>query len=76
MTEPIFTPANLVDHRDALLALNIEYAAWAVPEMEAFFGINLQASLGMPVAEYVASMLDTICGEPPPRKPLPRRVPT
>jgi GNAT superfamily N-acetyltransferase len=67
VTEPIFTPANLVDHRDALLAFNIEYAAWAVPEMEAFFGINLQASLGMPVAEYVASMLDTICGEPPPR---------
>jgi GNAT superfamily N-acetyltransferase len=65
--EPTFTPANPVTQRDALLAINVEYASWAATEMEAYFGINVQASIGMTVAEYVSSVLDTICGDPPPR---------
>ena len=67
MQTPLFTPANPVNHRDALLALNVEYASWAATEIDAYFGVNSEASLGMTIAEYVSSVLDTICGDPPPR---------
>ena len=67
MTEPTFIPANPVDHRDALIALNIEYVSWVAAEAESYFGISTQDAIGMPIAEYVPTMLDTICGEPPPR---------
>lgn len=67
MTEPTFTPANPVDHRDALIALNIEYVSWVAEAAEIYFGISTQASIGMTIAEYVPTVLDTICGDPPPR---------
>ena len=42
MLEPTFIPANPVDHRDALIALNIEYVSWLAAEGEAYFGISAQ----------------------------------
>jgi GNAT superfamily N-acetyltransferase len=67
VTEPTFTPATPVDHRDALIALNVEYVSWVAAEAESYFGISTQASIGMTIAEYVPTVLDTICGDPPPR---------
>jgi GNAT superfamily N-acetyltransferase len=67
MTTPTFTPATPVDHRDALLALNVEYLTWLSAAIDVHFGINSQAASGMTVTEYVSSVLDTICGESPPR---------
>jgi len=67
VTEPIFTPTNPVDHRDALIALNVEYVSWVAAEAESYFGISTQDSIGMTIAEYIPTVLDTICGDPPPR---------
>ncbi|HJZ47607.1 MAG TPA: GNAT family N-acetyltransferase [Roseiflexaceae bacterium] len=67
MTTPTFTPATPVDQRDALIALNVEYLSWAAAEAETSFGITPQAAIGMTIAEYVPTLLDTICGDPPPR---------
>jgi GNAT superfamily N-acetyltransferase len=67
IAEPTFTPANPVDHRDALIALNIEYMSWAAIEFKSSFGIATEDALGMTIAEYVPTVLDKLCGEPPPR---------
>jgi GNAT superfamily N-acetyltransferase len=63
----IFTPANPVEHRDALIALNVEYLTSVAAAVDAHFGINSQAAMGTTVAEYVSTVLDKICGESPPR---------
>jgi GNAT superfamily N-acetyltransferase len=67
MTTPTFTPANPVEHREALLALNVEYLTWLSAAIDAHFGINSQAASGLTVTEYVSTVLDKICGESPPR---------
>ena len=67
MSEPTFIPANPVDHRDALIALNIEYMSWLSTEGESYFGISAQDSIGMTIAEYVPTVLNAVCGDPPPR---------
>jgi GNAT superfamily N-acetyltransferase len=67
MKTPIFTPATPVAQRDALIAINVEYLSWVAAEAETYFGITPQAAIGMTIAEYVPTVLDTICGDPPPR---------
>lgn len=67
MTTPIFTVANPVEHRDALIALNVEYLTWVAAAMDIYFGIDSQAASDTTVADYVSTVLDTICGESPPR---------
>jgi hypothetical protein len=60
-------PANPVAQRDALIAINVEYLSWVATAAETHFGITPQASIGMTIAEYVPTVLDTICGVSPPR---------
>lgn len=62
-----FLLANPVAHRDAILGINVEYMAWVADGIEKSFGLTPQALLGMAPAEYVASVIDKVCGEPPPR---------
>ena len=67
MKTPTFTPANPVTHRNALIAINVEYLSWVAAEGETYFGITPQDAIGMTIAEYVPTVLDKICGDPPPR---------
>lgn len=67
MQAPTFTPANPVTHHDALIAINVEYLSWLAAEGEAYFGIKAEDSLGMSITEYIPTVLDKICGDPPPR---------
>lgn len=67
MLTPRFVPATPAAHRAALLELNLEYATWVATEIETAVGINTQALIGMPLAAYIDSILDTICGDTPPR---------
>nr|WP_295768970.1 GNAT family N-acetyltransferase [Rhodoferax sp.] len=62
-----FTLASPIAHRDAILRINIEYMAWVTAGIEKSFGLTSQALLGMDVAEYVAGVMDKVCGELPPR---------
>lgn len=61
------TLANPVADRDALLGLNIEYMSWVAEGIEQSFGLTSLALLGMDLPAYVSSVIDKVCGEPPPR---------
>jgi len=62
-----FTLANPVTHRDALMGINMEYMAWVAAGIEQSFGLTSQALLGMALPDYVASVIDKVCGVSPPR---------
>ncbi|MEO8103147.1 MAG: GNAT family N-acetyltransferase [Betaproteobacteria bacterium] len=66
MTPFTFTLADPVVHRDALININIDYISWLATEIEKSFAISPQVLLGMGVPEYVASVIDKVCGDPPP----------
>jgi GNAT superfamily N-acetyltransferase len=66
MTEPTFRIADPVADRDALLAINIEYVAWVFMEIEAMSGLTALEILGAAVPDYVATVIDKVCGDPPP----------
>ena len=67
MSSPTFRLADPVADRAALIALNVEYVTWVFAEIEQRFGMTAQAVLGMPVADYVPTIIDKVCGDPPPR---------
>lgn len=46
---------------------NLEYMSWVAAGIEQTFGLTPKDFLGMELAEYVASVIDKVCGEPPPR---------
>jgi len=67
MTVPTLRIADPVADRAALLALNVEYVSWVFAEIEAMSGMTARAILGAEVADYVATVIDKVCGDPPPR---------
>jgi GNAT superfamily N-acetyltransferase len=67
VNNPTFTLASPIAHRDAILGINIEYMAWVADGIEKTFGIASHDLLGMDIADYVASVIDKVCGEAPPR---------
>ena len=62
-----FVLANPIAHGDALLTLNIEYMSWVAAGIAQTFGITARDLLGMELPDYVASVIDKVCGEAPPR---------
>jgi GNAT superfamily N-acetyltransferase len=71
-TKPImphheFVVANVASHREELTELNIEYLSWVFTEVESLFGVPVDEVAGMPVHEYVPTVIDKVCGDPPPR---------
>ena len=66
MTSPTFTIADPIRDRSRLLDLNTEYMAWNSDEVEKALGVNVATLVGMPIADYVASVIDKVCGAPPP----------
>ena len=67
MTSPTFRIADPVADRQALLDINIEYVSWVFAEIEQSFGVPARDILGMEVADYVPTVIDKVCGDPPPR---------
>lgn len=59
---PRFILANPHTHGTDLLTLNVEYMAWVLAEMEHITGIPAEEQLGMTVPQYVASVVDKVCG--------------
>lgn len=66
MHEPEFVAADPVAHRADLIALNVEYLSWVFGEIENEFGVAADDVVGMPVAEYVPTVIHKVCGDPPP----------
>ncbi len=67
MASTTFTVANLAEHRELLLQLNVEYMSWALAEVGKIIGATPAAIVGMSPADYVASVIDKVCGEGPPK---------
>lgn len=66
MMSPDFIIANIASHRSELIELNVEYASWALSEMEKRFGVPADEIVGMPAREYIPTVIDKVCGDPPP----------
>jgi GNAT superfamily N-acetyltransferase len=62
-----FIIADPVSHRSELLELNIEYMTWVFKGVESHLGILADEVVGMPAAEYVPTVIDKVCGAPPPK---------
>jgi ribosomal protein S18 acetylase RimI-like enzyme len=67
VTSPRFRMADPVADRQALLDINIEYVSWVFAEIEKSFCVPARDILGMEVADYVPTVIDKVCGDPPPR---------
>jgi ribosomal protein S18 acetylase RimI-like enzyme len=67
MPSPTFRPADPATDRQALIDLNVEYVTWVFAEFEKAFGATARDVFGMEVADYVPTVIDKVCGDPPPR---------
>ena len=67
MSSPTFRLADPVADRAALIALNVEYVSWVFAEIEQLSGLTARGILGMEVVDYVPTVIDKVCGDPPPR---------
>ena len=67
MSTPTFRLADPVADRATLIDINVEYVTWVFAEIEKMFGVTGRSILGMEVADYVPTIIDKVCGDPPPR---------
>src|SRR5471032_2090043 len=67
MTTLTFRLADPLADRARLIAMNVEYVTWVFAEIEKMFGVPPRDILGMAVADYVPTIIDKVCDDPPPR---------
>ena len=67
MCPPEFIPADVLAHREALVELNVAYLSWVFAELEKLFDVPADQIVGMPAREYVPTVIDKVCGDPPPK---------
>lgn len=66
MLPPDFIAADMLVHREALIALNVEYVSWVFAEVEQLFNVPSDQIVGVPAHAYVPTVIDTLCGAAPP----------
>ena len=66
LSNPNFRLADPVADRATLLDINVEYVTWVFAEIEKLFGVPPGDILGMEVVDYVPTVIDKVCGDPPP----------
>lgn len=62
-----FIAANIGSHIDELIELNVEYLSWVFEGIETLFGVPADQIVGMPANEYVPSVIEKVCADPPPK---------
>lgn len=67
MSIPNFRLADPIADRAALLDMNIEYVTWVFAEIAKMSRMTARDILGAEVADYVPTVIDKVCGDPPPR---------
>jgi carbonic anhydrase len=67
LNTPIFRLADPTADRAALVDINLEYVGWVFAEIETMSGMTARDILGAEVADYVPTVIDKVCGDPPPR---------
>ena len=53
-------------HREQLVDINVEYVSWVLAGVEKLFAVPADHIVGMSAAEYVAMVIDKLCGAVPP----------
>lgn len=66
MLQPELTAADARVHRNDLIELNVEYVSWVFAEIERLFGVPADQIFGVPARDYVPTVIDKVCGDPPP----------
>ena len=64
--QPTFTIADILVHREALIALNVEYVSWVFAGVGKLFEVPTDQIVGLPPHEYVPTVIDKVCGHAPP----------
>lgn len=67
MPEHEFIVANVHEHRDDLISLNVEYLSWVFNGIEELFAVPSDEVVGVPARDYVPTVIDKVCGDPPPK---------
>jgi ribosomal protein S18 acetylase RimI-like enzyme len=67
MIEYEFLIADPKTNRNDLIQLNVEYLSWVFDGIESNFNVPADMVVGMPASEYVPSVIDKVCGDPPPK---------
>ena len=67
MPNIVFIVADVASHQDELIELNIEYLSWVFAETAQLFAVTAESIVGMTVSEYVPTVIDKVCGDPPPK---------
>lgn len=67
MPNVAFLRADPLADRADLIQMNVEYLSWVFGEVERAFGVPADAVVGMPVSDYVPTVIDKLCGAPPPK---------
>ncbi len=62
-----FIEAHPIANKDELIELNVEYLSWVFEGIENIFSVPRDQIVGMPAREYVPSIIDKVCGDPPPK---------
>ena len=62
-----FITVDFQKHRSQLIDLSIEHLNWAVKEINAYYGIDLSAEMGISVREYVTENIEKLCSVTPPQ---------
>jgi GNAT superfamily N-acetyltransferase len=66
VSTPTFRIADPAADRSALIAMNVEYVRWVFAEIQQMTGMTAREILGAEVADYVPTVIDKVCGDPPP----------
>jgi GNAT superfamily N-acetyltransferase len=67
MPHPEFIAASATTHRDELIELNTEYMSWVFDQIERHFAVSVRDIVGMSARDYVPTVIDKVCGDPPPK---------
>jgi ribosomal protein S18 acetylase RimI-like enzyme len=62
-----FIAANPIANKEELIELNVEYLSWVFEGIEDIFSVPKDQIVGMPARDYVPSVIDKVCGDPPPK---------
>ncbi len=62
-----FITADARVHRSELIELNVEYLSWVFTEVEKLFHVSVEQIVGLPAHAYVPTVIDKVCGDPPPK---------
>jgi hypothetical protein len=62
-----YIAANPISNKEELIELNVEYLLWVFAGIEDTFSVPKDQIVGMPARDYVPSVIDKVCGDPPPK---------